>query len=313
MRHYLDYIIEESTLYAEKSAVAAGTADKAAQNIAAAFIRGHYAVGNKERGSAHMVCDDTHGNVGFLILPVLYARLFADGGDDILNGIDIKHAVHSLHYAGETLESHAGIYIFLSKLGIVAVAVIIELRENIIPYFHVSVTVTAGLAVGLAAAVFFAAIEIYLGAGTAGTAAVLPEVVLLTEADYTLGGDADLFVPYFKSLVILFVDGGPEPVLGDFENLGEKFPCPRERLFFEIIAEGKVAEHLEICAVACRISDIFYIVCAYATLAGRHAAAGRSSFTREILFERSHARDYEQKRLVALGNKRIAVVAEMPL
>ena len=57
----------------------------------------------------------------------------------------------------------------------------------------------------------------------------------------------------------------------------------------------------------------FYIVCAYASLAGRHAAAGRSSFTREILFERSHARDYEQKRLVALGNKRIAVVAEMPL
>ena len=97
------------------------------------------------------------------------SRLFAYGGDDVLYRVNLKHAVNALHNAGETLKTHTGVYVFGGELCVVAVPVVIELRENVVPDFHIAVAIAAGLAIGLAAAVFFAAVKIDLRAGTAGT------------------------------------------------------------------------------------------------------------------------------------------------
>ena len=99
-------------------------------------------------------------------------------------------------------------------------AIVIELGEDVVPDLHITVAVTADGAAGLAAAVLRAAVIVYLRAGAAGTCAVLPEVILLAEAEDTLGGDADLLVPNLKGLIVIDIDGGIETVGIDTDPVG---------------------------------------------------------------------------------------------
>ena len=101
------------------------------------------------------------------------------------------------------------------KLGIGAVPHIVELGENVVPDFHIAVAVAARLAVGTAAAVLFAAVKINLTAGSAGTCAVLPEVVLLAELYNMLLGNSYLIAPNGVGLVVLLVNRGPKQIFGD--------------------------------------------------------------------------------------------------
>ena len=60
-----------------------------------------------------------------------------------------------------------------------AVAVVVELGEHVVPDLDVPVAVAAHGAAGLAAAVLRSTVIVDLGAGAAGAGAVLPEVVRL--------------------------------------------------------------------------------------------------------------------------------------
>ena len=92
------------------------------------------------------------------------------------------------------------------QLGVVAVSVVVELREDVVPDFHVTVTVTSGTAVGASAAILDTTVKIDFGAGAARTGAMLPEVVCLAETGDLVCGNADLLVPDFECFVIIFVD-----------------------------------------------------------------------------------------------------------
>ena len=96
------------------------------------------------------------------------------------------------------------------KLGIGAVSHIVELGKNVVPYFHIAVAVAPRLAVGAAAAVFFAAVEVYFAARSAGPCAVLPEVILFTEPYNVAFGYAYLIAPDSVRLVVLFINRGPQ-------------------------------------------------------------------------------------------------------
>ena len=96
---------------------------------------------------------------------------------DIFYGINLKEVVNPLHYASKTFKSHTGVYIFLFKLGIIAVAVVVKLGKYVVPNFHKTVAIATRLAIRRAAAVFFAAVKVNFGAGAARTGAVFPEVV----------------------------------------------------------------------------------------------------------------------------------------
>ena len=106
------------------------------------------------------------------------------------------------HHAGQTLQAHAGVDVLLLQLGVVAVAVVVELGEDVVPDLHIAVAVAADGAAGLAAAVLRAAVVVNFGAGAARAGAMLPEVILLAEAEDALGGDADLLVPDVEGLVV---------------------------------------------------------------------------------------------------------------
>ena len=202
-----------------------------------------------------MVGDNADGNVILFVVAVLLAGDSADLADNLLNGVNLEHIVNALHYASKTLKTHTGVDVLLCELGVVAVTVVVELGEYVVPDLHIAVAFAAGLAVGRATAVLFAAVEVDLGARTAGTRAVLPEVVSLAEANDVLLGNADLVAPDVECFVVFLVDGRPKQIRGDLESYGEELPSPFDSLLLEVVAKGEVTEHFKECAVTCGVTN----------------------------------------------------------
>ena len=119
-----------------------------------------------------MVGDNTQGDVLFLVLMILDAGYLHNMLHDVLNRIDLKEVVNVLRYASESFKAHTGIYIGVRKTRVIVVTVIFELSEYEVPKFDITVALTAYLAVGLAAAVLFAAVIIYFRARSARTRSV---------------------------------------------------------------------------------------------------------------------------------------------
>ncbi len=301
----LNNVIEEGLIDAEELTVTCCAAEQTAENIAAAFVGGQNAVADHEGGRADMVGDDTQRNVLLVALIVVSAGDLADAVGDVHNGINIEEAGDVLAYAGKTLETHAGVDVLLGEIGVVAFAVIVELGENVVPNFHEAIAVAAGLAVGLATAVFDSAVIVDLGAGAAGTGAVLPEVIGLAHTDDVVGGNTDFLGPYVESLIVIEVDAGIKSVgLKAYPfGRGEEFPAPCKGFALEIIAEGEVTEHLEIGAVAGGLTDVFDIAGADALLAGADSASGGLNFTGEVGLHGSHTGVDEKQRGVILRNE----------
>ena len=313
MHHRVHHLIQERLVDAQQLAVAGGAAQQTAQHIAAALVAGQDAVADHECGGADVVGDDAQAHVPLLRLAVVGAGQLADLVGDVHNGIHIEQAVHVLAHAGQTLQTHTGVDVLLLQLGVVVVAVVVELAEHVVPDLDIAVAVAAHGAAGLAAAVLRAAVVVDLRAGAAGAGAVLPEVVLLAEAEDLLGGDADLIVPDVPRLVILQIDGGIQPVGLQTHPLraGQELPAPRDGLVLEIVAEGEVAQHLKIGAVAGGLAHVLDIAGADALLAGADAAAGRLLLPLEPGLHRGHARVDEQDGFVVLGYQRKAGQAQM--
>ena len=124
---------------------------------------------------------------------------------------------------------------------------------------------------------------------------MLPEVVFLAESHDVRRVAAYFIFPDAVRLVVVFVDGRPEELRRDLEFLRQEFPCPRDCLALEVIAEGEVAEHLEECAVARGVTDAVEVGGADALLAGGDAAARRDDLAGEEFLHRRHAGVYEKK------------------
>ena len=293
--------LEEHAVDAEELTVTAGAADNSSEHVAAALVGGDNAVGDHEGSRSYVVGDNANGNVVVLVCAVGLLCDGADGVEQASYGVNLKEVVHTLHNARQTLKTHTGIDILLRELGVVAVAVVVELGEYVVPYLHESVAVASGLAIGRATAVLQAAVEIYFGAGAAGTGAVLPEVVCLAESDDVSLGHADLVAPDSVRLVVLLVNGGPEQICGDLKTVGEEFPCPRNSLVLEVIAEGEVAQHLEIGAVAGGVSHALKVRGSDTLLAGADAISRRLLLSGEELLHRRHARVDQEQGFIVVG------------
>jgi hypothetical protein len=233
--------------------------------------------------------------------------------DNLTDRVNLEHIVNSLHYASESLKTHTGIDVLLSELGVVALTVVVELGEYVVPDLHESVAVATGLTVGRAAAIFDSAVEIDFGARTAGTRAVLPEVISLAEANDALCGNADLVVPDVEGFVILLVDRGPEKLCRNFEGYGKEFPSPLDCLLLEVISEGEVTKHFKECAVTCGVTNALKVGGTDALLAGGYAVSGRLFLACEELLHRCHTGVDKEKRFVVMRDKGIGRQTEMAL
>ena len=262
-----------------------------------------------------MVGDDAQGDVGLLALAVVRAGYLAHLVGDVHDGVDVEQAGHVLADAGQALESHAGVDVLLLQLGVVTLAVGVELAEDVVPDLDVAVAVAADGAVGLATAVLLAAVIVDLAARAAGAGAVLPEVVLTAEAEDALGRDAYLVAPDGEGLVVVLEHAGVQAV-GVYAHpvgAGEELPAPGDGLVLEVVAEGEVAQHLKEGAMARGLADVVYVAGAHALLASADAAAGRLLLAGEVRLERRHAGVYKQKRRVVLRDERKARQAQVPL
>jgi len=146
--------------------------------------------------------------------------------------------------------------------------VLIVLGEYEIPYLGEATTVAIGLTFRSATAKLFTKVIMNLAAWSTGAGITNrpPEIVLFAESQYLPSGDANLS-PTSEGFIIVKVNGYPEPLLRQFQILGNKVPSPQDSFFFEVIADTEITQHLEegkVFAVTHRI----YIGGAKALLAG---------------------------------------------
>ena len=308
-------LVQERLVPAEELAVARGAAQQTAQDIAASLVRGQHAVADHHDGRADVVGDDAQGDVHIVAVAVVRARETGDLVGDVHHGVHVKQRIHALTHDREALQTHARVDVLLHELGVVAVAVVVKLGEDVVPDLHIAVAVAARGASRLAAAVLLAAVIVDLGAGAAGTRAVLPEVVLLAETHDALGGDADLVAPDVERLVIVHIHAGVQAVGINLQPFGarEELPAPGDCLMLEVVAKGEVAEHLEIRAVAGGLADVFDVARTNALLAGADAVARRLLFALEVGLHRRHAGVDEQQRRIMLRDERKAREPQMLL
>ena len=260
-----------------------------------------------------MVCYNAQRNVRDMIFAVFDAGHLRNAGKNVLYRVNVEKAVNVLHNAGKSFKPHTRVDILLFKRGIVIMSVIVELGENDVPELNVSVAVTADMAVGTSAAFVRASVEVYLRAGTAGTRAVLPEVVLLAHTRNMGRINSDLLCPYIIRLVVLEIYRHIKFVNGHLHNLCAELPRPGDSLALEVIAEREVAQHFKKRAVTRVLSDAVYIGRSDTFLAGGDPVSRRRLLTGEVRLHRGHTRVYKKDAFIILRNKRKARKAQMSL
>ena len=115
-------------------------------------------------------------------------------------------------------------------------------------------------------------------------------------------GHADLLVPDLLGFVVAGVDGDPEALGIEAEDVGVELPRPLDRVGLEVVAEAEVAQHLEEREVPVGAADVVEVVVlaagAHALLDRGGAGVRRVLVAHEVGLERDHARVGEQERVV---------------
>ena len=142
---------------------------------------------------------------------------------------------------------------------------------------------------------------------------MLPEVVLLAQADHVILGDADFLRPDVVGLVILLINRDVQAVSGNLEFLGQELPRPGNDFLLEVILEAEVAQHLKETAMAGRDADALNIRGADALLAGGHAMPRRLLLAEEPFLHGGHAAVDQQEAGVILRNQREATQTQVAL
>ena len=304
---------QERTVDAQHPAMAGSAAQQTAQHIAAALIRRQNAVADHKGGGTNVVGDHADGDIGLFILTVGLAADAFHMMQDRLHGVHFKQVAHALHHASQALQTHTGIDVGLFQAGIVALAVGIELAEDQVPDFHVTVAVTADLAVGLTTAMFRSTVKVDFAAGTAGAGTMLPEVVFLAKTDHVAGINAHFIDPDIPSLIVLFIHRDVQQVSGDLQHLGQELPGPGSGFPFEIVLEAEIAQHFKIGTVTGSNANPLDIRRTDALLAGGHPVTGRLLLAEEPLLHGGHTAVDQQQAVVVLRNQRKAAQAQMAL
>ena len=306
---------QEGLLDTQQTAMTGSPTEQTAQNIAATLVGGADTVSDHKGRSTDVVGNNTQRNIGLVALAIGCAGETSHMVGDVHDGVNIEQRVHILANASQTLQAHAGVDVLLNQFGVIALAVVIKLREHVIPDFHEPVAIAAGTAVGLAAAILFATVIVDLRTGAAGASAVLPEVILLTQAGHALFRNADHLGPDIPSFIVVLIDSGVHTLrLQAYPfRRSQELPGPLQRLFLEVIAKGEVAQHLEIGAVTSSLTDVLDIAGTDTLLAGADSSAGRLHLTLEVGLHGGHARVDQQKAGIILRNQRKAGQTQMVL
>ena len=269
--------------------MADGAPNDPAQHVAAPLVGGQHTVEDQEAAGADVVGDDAQrGAVDRLLTGDIGGRR-----DQVAEQVDVVVGVHALHDGGEALEAHAGVHRRLRQRRQRAVAGTIELHEHEVPDLDVAVAVLVRRT-GRAAGNLRPVVVEDLAAGTAGSGiAHCPEVRRLAEAREARGIHADLLQPDLRGLVVVAIDGDPQPLRRDAERAGDELPGEGDGLALEVVAEAEVAEHLEERVMARGVANVLEVVVlaagADAALAAGRARIAAAVLAKEGVLELHHA------------------------
>jgi hypothetical protein len=118
-----------------------------------------------------------------------------------------------------------------------------------------------------------------LAAGTTrARVAHRPEIVLSTDAAEATRIDPDVLEPRIRGFAILLIDSHPQTIRRKIQLVRQKIPGVANRFTLEVIAEAKIAQHLEKGVMARCVTNVLEIIvlatCTHAPLTRRSSAIG---------------------------------------
>src|SRR6476620_7437284 len=173
-----------------------------------------------------------------------------------------------LQHGGNALKAHARVDRWTRQVDALSPLELLVLHEHEIPYLDEPVALGVEGA-GRATRDMGPVVVEDFRAGAAGAGfAHGPEIVVTCYAEnFTVGKSSDLF-PKLESVVVVDIDCDQQLLLGQRVFLGNQVPGQLDRALLEIIAKGKVAEHLEKGVVTRGVPDVVEVV---VLAAGAHA------------------------------------------
>ena len=293
---------EEGPVDAQQPAVAHHPPQQAPQDVAAAEVAGGNAIADQLGNGAAVVADHLQGGLALGIqLEIVDAGQAGGGFDQRIDQIGFVVVGNALQDLGHAFEAHAGVDVATGQGRELALGVAVVLHEHQVVELDEAAVV---LQIDARIAQFRLEVVVDLRAGSAGTGGPRgPEVIGFIHANDPPWIYAHQIAPDGGGLVV-FSEHAHHQLLGrEAKHLGAQLPGPLDRLFFEVIAKGKVAEHLEERVMPGRAAHVLDVVGADALLAT--GGPGRRPFglAQEHRLEGQHAGDGEQHRGV-VGNQR---------
>ncbi len=148
---------------------------------------------------------------------------------------------------------------FFGQLRVRAVAVAVVLHEHEVPDLEEPGVAAVRRAAVVAVALAQVDEDLRVGAARPGRTARRAPPVVAQPLD-ALGPHAGLLDPELLGLVVVGVDGDPQLVGVDAEQVGDHVPGHGDGLGLEVVAEAEVAEHLEEAQVAVVPTHLFEVV-----------------------------------------------------
>ncbi len=228
--------------------------------------------------------------------------------DEDAEQVDGVIVVRALQHRGDALEPHAGVDRGPRQIDALAALELLVLHEDEIPDLDEAVAFRVRRARRPAGDLVAVVVEDFRARPARPGVAHRPEVVGAGDAqDLALGQAGDLF-GQLEGIVVVDIDGEQQLVLGQAVVLGDQLPGERNGALLEVVAEGKVAQHLEEGVVARGVADIVEVVVlaagADAFLRGRRPQVGPLFQAGEDVLELHHAGIGEHQRRVVARHER---------
>ena len=135
-----DEFVEERLVLSQFVAVADGAAHDAAQDVAAPFVAGQYAIDHQEDGGADVVGDDFERG----LVEIVAAGCLSGSGNQVAEDVDFVVGMDVLQHGGDAFQPHAGIDGRARQWFHVARRIPLELHEDDVPDFDEAVAVFFG-------------------------------------------------------------------------------------------------------------------------------------------------------------------------
>ena len=288
-----DHVVEDPALDPQPSGVRDHAPEHAAQDVTTALVRRLHPVGDQERGRAAVLRDDLQRGVVARVGAVRPPRPALPHLEDRPEQVRLEDVVDPLEQHRDALQAGPRVHVLRrERLHEPQVAVDPVLDEHEVPDLHEPLFVHVRAALGTVGGT---AVDEDLAArsrrpGRVGVPVVrrLALRVELAAPDDPPRRDPDPVDPGARGLVVVLVDGHPQPVVFDAVDLGDELVRPRDRVGLEVVREREVAEHLEEREVAGVPPDVLDVVGPHHLLRGDGAAVRRLGLAQEVRDELVH-------------------------